>query len=67
MLRGISRSVHTLATGAPWAKLLRMVQFWMHRHSERATLDKLDPHMLRDIGISRDDAREESRKSFWKE
>lgn len=67
MLRGISRPLQTHAAGAPRTKLFHVVQFWMQRHSERAALEKLDPHMLRDIGMSRDNAHEESYKSFWRD
>ncbi len=32
---------------------------------ERHTLAQMDDHLLRDIGMTRDDARREYRKPFW--
>lgn len=32
---------------------------------ERRDLASLDDHILRDIGLTRDDVRHESRRSFW--
>ncbi len=34
-------------------------------HRQRARLAELDDHLLRDIGLSRDDARAEAQRSFW--
>jgi uncharacterized protein YjiS (DUF1127 family) len=38
---------------------------WWHRHRTRRHLSELDAHMLKDIGVSRVDARQEARKWFW--
>jgi uncharacterized protein YjiS (DUF1127 family) len=38
---------------------------WWHRHRSRQLLAEMDRRMLRDIGLSRVDAREEARKRFW--
>jgi uncharacterized protein YjiS (DUF1127 family) len=38
---------------------------WQARWRERARLDRLSDHMLKDIGISRADASREAMKKFW--
>lgn len=38
---------------------------WWHRHRTRRHLAEMDAHMLKDIGVSRVDARREARKWFW--
>jgi uncharacterized protein YjiS (DUF1127 family) len=38
---------------------------WVDTARSRQTLDDLDEHMLRDIGITRDEAQREARKFFW--
>lgn len=38
---------------------------WIDASRSRQTLDDLDEHMLRDIGITRDEALREARKFFW--
>lgn len=48
--------------GRPWAILGR----WLERRRQRLALRDLDDHLLRDIGISRSDARREGRKPFWR-
>ncbi len=39
---------------------------WTARQRSRAALARLDAHMLRDIGLSAEMAREETRKPFWR-
>jgi uncharacterized protein YjiS (DUF1127 family) len=39
---------------------------WLDRCAQRRQLARLDPRMLKDIGVSRVDAAEEARKPFWK-
>jgi len=34
-------------------------------HRQRQQLDRLDDHILRDIGITREDARREARRPPW--
>jgi len=38
---------------------------WLHTSRSRQTLDELDDHMLRDIGLTRAEARREAEKFFW--
>ena len=37
-----------------------------HRRRSRQTLARLDPHMLRDIGIDFATAQQEAERPFWK-
>lgn len=38
---------------------------WLDAARSRQTLDELDERLLRDIGLTRDEARRESSKFFW--
>ncbi|WP_299205524.1 DUF1127 domain-containing protein [uncultured Amphritea sp.] len=38
---------------------------WMHNYSSRRQLLQLDRTQLKDIGVTREQALEEARKSFW--
>ncbi len=40
---------------------------WQRRRRDRGELARLDPRLLRDIGITRYDALQEASKPFWKE
>jgi uncharacterized protein YjiS (DUF1127 family) len=42
-----------------------MVLLWWHRYRTRRQLGEIDARALKDIGVSRLDAREEARKWFW--
>ena len=46
--------------------LARMAE-WDRRARDRRLLAQLETHMLRDIGITREDALREARKPFWQE
>ena len=39
---------------------------WERRARERRTLGEMSEHMLKDLGISRVDARREAAKPFWR-
>lgn len=39
---------------------------WQDRRRDRRMLMEMDEHMLKDIGISRADVYQESRKPFWR-
>ncbi|MFC5360129.1 DUF1127 domain-containing protein [Azospirillum himalayense] len=39
----------------------------IERHRQRRSLAALDDHLLRDVGLSRTDARREADKAFWQE
>ena len=38
---------------------------WEERRQRRAALARLDAHLLRDIGLNRDEARTEAARPFW--
>ena len=42
-----------------------IVALWLERGRSRRVLATLDDHQLRDIGVTRDEARIESAKPFW--
>lgn len=46
--------------------ILSIVLDWRERGRSRRVLATLDDHLLRDVGLSRADAWQESRKPFWK-
>ncbi|WP_349018262.1 DUF1127 domain-containing protein [Azospirillum brasilense] len=46
-----------------FGEVLEMVE----RHRQRRSLAALDDHLLRDVGLSRTDARREADKAFWQE
>ena len=39
---------------------------WQERAEQRRTLQQLDDHMLRDLGLSRADVAREADKSVWR-
>jgi uncharacterized protein YjiS (DUF1127 family) len=54
-----------IAPSARWGTLAAwLFACWRRRRQRRALLD-LDERLLRDIGLSRDDARLEAKKRFW--
>jgi uncharacterized protein YjiS (DUF1127 family) len=38
---------------------------WLAAARSRRSLEELDEHVLRDIGLTREEARREARKFFW--
>jgi uncharacterized protein YjiS (DUF1127 family) len=57
---------HAAAPAARWIhSASNVLARWVDTARSRQTLDDLDEHMLRDIGITRDEAQREARKSFW--
>lgn len=46
--------------------LLDRLLVWQERARQRAALASLEPHLLKDIGVSAADAEREARKPFWK-
>lgn len=50
----------------PWARMLAWIGAAMERRAGRAQLAVLDARMLRDIGVTREEAFAESRKPFWR-
>ena len=50
---------------AGMTRLLDQVLIWHERVRDRRALDRLDEHMLHDIGLSRADVEHEVSKPFW--
>lgn len=48
------------------ARAVRTALLWSQRRRTRMQLDKLPPYLLRDIGLTEDDARIEKIKPFWR-
>ena len=46
--------------------LARLLAEWEHRARDRNKLAEMPDHLLKDIGISRSDAEQESRKPLWR-
>ena len=49
------------------ARLFDVLQLWHERAGQRRHLAQLDDRMLRDIGVSHGEARQESEKWFWQD
>ena len=45
---------------------VRVVSFWLERSRQRRALARLDDHLLRDIGLTREEVRRECANPFWK-
>lgn len=54
-----------LSAGLP-GRLLAHLLRWQERAEQRRTLQQLDDHMLRDLGLSRADVAGEADKPFWR-
>ena len=46
--------------------LMDRLLVWQERARQRAALASLEPHLLKDIGVSAADAEREVRKPFWR-
>jgi uncharacterized protein YjiS (DUF1127 family) len=74
MLTNTKGSLKTAARSLPslpspmqvLVRLADLVAVWERRARERRTLSEMSEHMLKDLGISRVDARRESEKPFWR-
>jgi|688.fasta_scaffold112686_3 uncharacterized protein YjiS (DUF1127 family) len=51
----------------PQPNVLRAVSNWMARHRSRRALARLDPHLLRDIGLTDHQLAQELSKPFWRD
>lgn len=68
-------TIDTIVKAAPRARPRRLGAFVLYlvgrydyaveRFRSRRALEDLDDRLLRDIGVSRDEARQEYRRSFW--
>lgn len=50
---------------AGWMRLVLFLRSWREKRRSRRALDRLTADDLRDIGLTRDEARREYRKSFF--
>jgi uncharacterized protein YjiS (DUF1127 family) len=46
--------------------LIEIVAVWIVRRRQRQALAELDEHLLDDVGLSREQARREAARPFWK-
>ncbi len=51
---------------AAFASTAATLKLWYQRARQRRRLAQLDEHLLRDIGITPEQARREARKPFWR-
>ncbi|GHC43746.1 DUF1127 domain-containing protein [Neogemmobacter tilapiae] len=49
------------------ARVSKVVTAWAARQQTRGALKRLDPHLLRDIGLNQNDAHAECAKPFWRD
>ncbi|MCB1929096.1 MAG: DUF1127 domain-containing protein [Rhodocyclaceae bacterium] len=61
------RARRRLVIDAPWRRLGATLRLWARRRRGRRELRELDEHILRDVGISRGQARFEGGKPFWRD
>ena len=67
--RHASQSLRLLHRRGPaylGAAAVRAVVFWMERSRQRRALAELDDRLLRDIGLTCEEARRECANPFWK-
>ncbi|WP_420393792.1 DUF1127 domain-containing protein [Acuticoccus sp.] len=55
----------TVPSSIGWRRALSTVQVWLAVWSERRSLERLDPRLLDDIGLTPDDARRECARRPW--
>ncbi|MEQ9247099.1 MAG: DUF1127 domain-containing protein [Nitratireductor sp.] len=53
------------ASGFTLRSVLRRVETWLGKRRSRLALLQLTDEQLRDVGISRDEARREGLRPFW--
>ena len=60
------RTTQSMPVLALWAMNVAVyLVTWDHRRRSRRTLARLDPHLLRDLGIDYAAAQQESERPFW--
>jgi uncharacterized protein YjiS (DUF1127 family) len=42
-----------------------IIRLWRARSAQRHALSQLEPHRLKDIGLTKEDVERECRKAFW--
>ena len=68
MTRDVEIGRSTTTRPAAWSatRLVAQVERWMERRRQRHALWQMSDAMLKDIGLNRYEAWEESRKWFWR-
>ncbi|MCB1893763.1 DUF1127 domain-containing protein [Accumulibacter sp.] len=61
------RARRRFVSDATWCRLGTTLRLWARRRRGRRELRELDEHILRDVGISRAQARFEGSKPFWRD
>ena len=51
---------------AQFFQSVRTLRVWRARRRQRQTLAELNDYLLNDIGVSRNEARREAAKPFWR-
>ena len=60
------RTTQSMPVLALWAMTAAVyLVTWDHRRRSRAALTRLDPHLLRDIGVDFATAKQEADRPFW--
>lgn len=57
----------TSTTPTLTTRFIKLVSIWRKRSKDRAQLNSISSHILRDIGITKIEAMIESNKPFWEE
>jgi uncharacterized protein YjiS (DUF1127 family) len=70
MITHDKQSIGAIASGQSRAlgwltMVVEVVETWLQRRRQRKALLELSDHVLKDIGISRNQAFQEGRKPFW--
>lgn len=50
----------------PGPRLFGLLALWIERATQRRALAELDDRLLKDVGLSRSEARQEAAKPFWR-
>ncbi|MCB1938194.1 MAG: DUF1127 domain-containing protein [Rhodocyclaceae bacterium] len=66
-LAPLAQSAHRDSRPGLLATVLRTLRLWAGRHRQRRQLAALDAHLLKDIGLTREQARAVADKPFWRE
>jgi uncharacterized protein YjiS (DUF1127 family) len=63
---GVARLTGVVSELATVERTIGLLATWRQRATDRRQLQKLDDHLLRDIGLSRADVEFEVAKPFWR-
>ncbi len=65
MIRALPITIREFDLGQVFVKAAKTLRQWQVRAEQRHHLGELDPHVLRDIGVTVEQAKAEARKPFW--